>query len=43
MRLTPLSVHRLLLAAVLTAVKAVEDFRLSNRFWAKVGAWTWTR
>lgn len=31
------TVHRLFLTAMLCAVKFTEDFRITNRFWAKVG------
>ena len=31
------SVHRLYLCAVLIACKFLDDFKISNRFWAKVG------
>jgi hypothetical protein len=31
------SIHRLMMCAVLVAVKFTEDFAISNRFWAKVG------
>ncbi|KAH9257945.1 hypothetical protein BASA81_003964 [Batrachochytrium salamandrivorans] len=41
-RLNPINlnfrtVHRLFLTAMLCAVKFTEDFRITNRFWAKVG------
>jgi hypothetical protein len=34
--ISPQSVHRLYMCAVLVAVKFTEDFSISNRFWAKV-------
>lgn len=36
-RLTPRSVHRYLMTAVLAAIKFTEDFAISNQFWGDVG------
>jgi len=37
LKVTPRSVHRLFMTAVLLAVKFTEDFAISNKFWADVG------
>ena len=39
-KLTPLSFHRLILTAVLLAIKTSEDFAISNKFWGDVGGCT---
>jgi hypothetical protein len=36
-KITPRSVHRYLMSAVLIAVKFTEDFAISNKFWGDVG------
>jgi hypothetical protein len=36
-RLTPRSVHRYMMTAVLVAIKFTEDFAISNQFWGDVG------
>lgn len=36
-RLTPRSIHRYIMTAVLLAIKFTEDFAISNKFWGDVG------
>lgn len=36
-RLTPHSIHRYVMTAVLLAIKTTEDFAISNKFWGDVG------
>jgi len=36
-RVTPRSVHRYVMTAILVAIKSTEDFAISNKFWGDVG------